>query len=57
MSESYSRGEEYREKERQRAARRRAHLKTLRDGDAELERARTQARADAARYRARCVLF
>ncbi|KAJ7691671.1 hypothetical protein B0H14DRAFT_2651946 [Mycena olivaceomarginata] len=45
--------EEYLQKERERAARRRAHLKTLREGDAELERARTQARADAARYRAR----
>ncbi|KAJ7825742.1 hypothetical protein B0H14DRAFT_2596335 [Mycena olivaceomarginata] len=45
--------EEYLEKERERAARRRVHLKTLRDGDAELEWARTQARADSTQHRER----
>ncbi|KAJ7718177.1 hypothetical protein B0H14DRAFT_3521769 [Mycena olivaceomarginata] len=44
--------EELLSKERERAARRRAHLKTLKEGDAELERARAQARANSARYRA-----
>ncbi|KAJ7753699.1 hypothetical protein B0H14DRAFT_3512711 [Mycena olivaceomarginata] len=36
----------------ERAARRRAHLKTLKEGDDELECARAQARANSARYRA-----
>ncbi|KAJ7801937.1 hypothetical protein B0H14DRAFT_2614873 [Mycena olivaceomarginata] len=44
--------EELLPKERERAARRRAHLKTLKEGDDDLERARAQARANSARYRA-----
>ncbi|KAJ7802745.1 hypothetical protein B0H14DRAFT_3488154 [Mycena olivaceomarginata] len=44
--------EELLPKERERAARRRAHLKTLKEGDDELECARAQAHANSTRYRA-----
>ncbi|KAJ7302849.1 hypothetical protein DFH08DRAFT_977558 [Mycena albidolilacea] len=44
--------EELLPKERERAVRRRTHLKTLKEGDDELERARARARANSARYHA-----